>query len=62
MANAGRTVPVLFEHSVTKGYSTGFTPNYIKVLVPEKKGLKGTIMKVKLSHPSEEGIMFGDLV
>ena len=62
LANVGRTVPVLFEHSGTKGYSTGFTPNYIKVLVPEKKGLKGTISKVKLSHPSEEGIMFGDLV
>ncbi len=61
LANSGRTEPVLFEKSGVKGFSTGFTPNYLKVLVPESKGITGTVRRVRLSNPSEEGNIFGEL-
>ena len=52
---------VLFERSRTEGYSTGFTSNYIKVLVENVKGLQGSIREVKLTGMSEGGEMYGEL-
>ena len=59
--NIGRTEKVLFERSRTEGYSTGFTSNYIKVLVENVKGLQGSIREVKLTGMSEGGEMYGEL-
>jgi threonylcarbamoyladenosine tRNA methylthiotransferase MtaB len=59
--NTGRTEKVLFEQSKTEGYATGFTTNYIKVLVKKEKGLAGSIREVRLTGIKEGGEMFGEL-
>lgn len=59
--NAGRTEKVLFEQSKTEGYATGFTTNYIKVLVKKEKGLPGSIREVRLTGIKEGGEMYGEL-
>jgi len=61
-ANSGRVESVLFEKSGSDNLATGFTPNYIKVIVAEEKRLAGLIREVRLLHPSEEGNMFGELL
>ncbi|MFO7575573.1 MAG: tRNA (N(6)-L-threonylcarbamoyladenosine(37)-C(2))-methylthiotransferase MtaB [Bacteroidales bacterium] len=59
--NTGRTEKVLFERSKTEGCATGFTTNYIKVLVKNDKGLPGCIREVRLTGLKEGGEMYGEL-
>jgi len=51
-----QTFPVLFEHQQA-GYRQGFTPNYLKVFVKNKKDLTNQIVKVKLSRLYKEGFI-----
>ncbi len=61
--NTGRIEKVLFEKNRTEGYATGFTTNYIKVMVQNIKGLQGSIRKVKLTGLTEGGdVMSGELI
>ena len=58
--------PVLFEHSTVAGMMSGFTDNYIKVLVPLEEDLINTIQPVRLIDIDDEqeamyaGIVRGD--
>lgn len=57
----GLVEPVLFEQTRADGSATGFTPGYIRVIVPERKGLTGKITNVKLTGAAEDGDMAGEL-
>jgi threonylcarbamoyladenosine tRNA methylthiotransferase MtaB len=59
--HSGMVEPVLFEQSRPDGSATGFTPGYIKVIVPKAKGVTGKILDVRLTGVSEEGDMYGEL-
>ncbi len=57
----GETRPVLVEASGKPGFYTGFTDNYIKVLLPEAPGLKNTIQYVRLDELHPEGYVMGSV-
>ncbi len=62
MRNAsGKTYYVLFEKKNSAGNIAGFTENYIRTVVTYKKGLSGTIRKVRLTTIREDGSMNGEL-
>ncbi len=44
----GQEMPVLIENSKEKGLVSGFTPNYIKILMQANENLVGQVKKVKL--------------
>ncbi len=58
----GKTRPVLFENSKTKGMMSGFTDNYIKIEMPMEEGLINKIMPVKLDAVNADGNMSASLV
>lgn len=53
----GQTAEVLFEDENKKGYSTGFSQNYIKVRTPWNPALSNTIQRVQLDHIDDEGFV-----
>lgn len=54
----GSTRPVLLEKSGSIGYLSGFTDNYLKVLLPISKGLtENTLINLKLESLDQSGIM-----
>lgn len=57
------TRPVLFEHSTVAGMMSGFTDNYIKVLVPLEEDLINTIQPVRLIDVDDaQEAMYADIV
>jgi hypothetical protein len=60
--NQGLIWPVLFEQARADGMSTGFTPNYIKVVVKPERGLTGKVRQVRLTALLEDGEMTGELI
>jgi threonylcarbamoyladenosine tRNA methylthiotransferase MtaB len=53
----GQTKEVLFEESPVEGMMSGFTDNYVKVLLPIQKDLINTIGLVSLKKMSEDFII-----
>ncbi len=51
------TRPVLFEKHKNKNYITGFTDNYIKIILPFRENLINTIQPVQLHSVNSEGEM-----
>lgn len=60
--NLGETRPVLFELSKTEGYMTGYTDNYVKVLLPMDESLINQTRKVELKEIDESGMVIASLV
>ncbi|MBE0674175.1 MAG: tRNA (N(6)-L-threonylcarbamoyladenosine(37)-C(2))-methylthiotransferase MtaB, partial [Bacteroidales bacterium] len=60
--NQGLIWPVLFEQARADGMATGFTPNYIKVVVNPERGLTGKVRQVRLTALLEDGEMTGELI
>lgn len=54
----GSNRPVLFEHHKNEDYLTGFTDNYVKVLVPQSDEL---ILPVDLKEVNTDGLMIAHL-
>ena len=50
----GATMPVLFEHEVTKGVATGLTTNYLRVEAPSDIPLTNQVRLVTLSGLEDE--------
>ena len=62
MQNAsGKTDEVLFEKRSADGMVTGLTGNYIRVATPYRKGLPGTIRRVRLTTLRDDASMNGEL-
>ncbi|MBM3420246.1 MAG: tRNA (N(6)-L-threonylcarbamoyladenosine(37)-C(2))-methylthiotransferase MtaB [Bacteroidetes bacterium] len=62
-ASLGTVENVLFENTKQQGMFTGFTPNYIKVLVRHSRsGLAGEIRPVRLSAITDDGDITGEIV
>jgi threonylcarbamoyladenosine tRNA methylthiotransferase MtaB len=57
----GSTRPVLFEGKTEGGMISGYSDNYIKVLIPEEEALKNQILPVRFSELSPEGLMLGKI-
>ncbi len=55
--NIGLVKNVLFEQENKDGFLHGFTDNYVKVKTPYRQELANTIVPVKITDFSEEGIM-----
>jgi threonylcarbamoyladenosine tRNA methylthiotransferase MtaB len=55
--NIGLTSRVLFEHTKREGMITGFTANYIGIVMPWKSSLAGNIRIVKLTGIDTSGRM-----
>lgn len=53
----GSTRPVLFEQYKNEDYLTGFTDNYVKVLIPKAEGLLNCILPVNLKEINSDGLM-----
>jgi threonylcarbamoyladenosine tRNA methylthiotransferase MtaB len=51
----GEEMTVLLEHHADENYMSGFTSNYIKILLPIEEDLINTIVKVKLNNIHESG-------
>lgn len=60
--NLGETRPVLFEQSKEEGMMTGYTDNYVKVLLPLDDSLINQSLLVKLKEINEEGMVNGEVV
>lgn len=58
----GRTQSVLVEHSKTEGMMTGFTENYVKVIIPESTGMVGRVQNVLLKSIDENGLVLSEMV
>jgi len=59
--NTGRRADVLFESSEADGMMSGWTENYLKVVIPYNEQLIGEVREVKLSGADTEGILSGML-
>ena len=53
---------VLFEKKNSTGMISGFTENYIRVVVPYANGLSGTLRKVKLTTVRDDSCMNAELI
>jgi len=53
----GSTRPVLFEQHKDSDYLTGFTDNYVKVLIQHDEQLLNTIQPVELKEINSDGLM-----
>lgn len=60
--NIGKTYPVLFERKSVRGVCTGFTPNYIKVVIKSSDDLFNKILDVKISGITKTALASGILV
>jgi len=58
----GQTRPVLFEGSVQQNQVYGFTDNYIRVEVPYRGSLPGSIQRVYLQEITGDGVVKGIIV
>ena len=60
-SSSGQTADVLFEKGDSDGMIAGFTPNYIRTVVPDAPGLSGMVRKVKLTSLRDDHSMNGEL-
>jgi len=60
--NIGETRPVLFEQSKHEGMMTGYTDNYVKVLLPMDESLINKTRVVKLLEINDAGMVRGELI
>jgi threonylcarbamoyladenosine tRNA methylthiotransferase MtaB len=58
----GKSVEVLFEKEEEEGFVYGFTPNYVKVKLPNQNQYANSIIKVQLKSIDRDGIMIGELI
>ena len=58
----GTARSVLFEHHKQEEFLTGFTDNYVKVLVPYEEGLINTIKEVSLAEIDSDGLVVSELI
>jgi len=58
----GSARPVLFEHHKNDDYLTGFTDNYVKVILPKVKGSINKIFPVHLKEIDSEGLMISSIL
>lgn len=58
----GSTRPVLFEQHKEDGLLTGFTDNYVKVLISESEGLLNTIEEFELNSINGDGLVIGQRI
>ncbi len=56
------TRTVLIEDKVENGYYTGYTDNYIKVMVPFDVNKSNTIHQVRLKEMNDQGLILGDML
>lgn len=61
MKQLGNTRPVLFEGKTENGMISGYSDNYIKVLLPEEEAMKNQLLPVQFSKISPEGQMLGTI-
>lgn len=61
MQQLGCTRPVLFEGKTENGMISGYSDNYIKVLLPEEEAMKNQLLPVHFSKISPEGQMLGTI-
>ncbi len=57
----GSTRPVLFEGKTEEGMISGYSDNYIKVLLPEEEAAKNRLLPVHFRKLSPEGLMLGKI-
>lgn len=63
MRNASRKIyDVLFEKRSGDGMVSGLTGNYIRVMVPYRKDLPGTVRRVRLTTVRDDSSMNGELI
>ncbi|MFZ5942391.1 MAG: tRNA (N(6)-L-threonylcarbamoyladenosine(37)-C(2))-methylthiotransferase MtaB [Bacteroidota bacterium] len=55
--NTGRRADVLFESKEKDGMISGWTENYLKVVIPFREALIGEIREVKLATADSEGVI-----
>jgi len=60
-SSSGVITDVLFEKEDTEGTIAGFTGNYIRTVVPFRKGLSGSVRRVKLTTLRDDISMNGEL-
>lgn len=58
----GKTFEVLFEKEEEEGIVYGFTPNYVKVKLPNQNQYANSIIKVQLKGIDRDGIVIGELI
>jgi threonylcarbamoyladenosine tRNA methylthiotransferase MtaB len=61
-ASSGEVAEVLFEKEDAEGMIAGFTGNYIRTVVPFRKGLSGSVRRVKLTTLRDDSSMNGVLI